>query len=68
MLAVALGGTQAERTIVGERLAGGEPNMPFDLPQASARLRAGLDAALAQGRFTNAEAATAARRAAMFSV
>ena len=68
MLALALGGTQAEQTIVGERLTGGAPNTPFDLPQVDARLREALEAANAQGRFTTGEAAKAARRAAIFSI
>ena len=68
MLALALGGTPAEKTIVGEQLADAASNAPFDLPQASARLRAALEAADASGRFTTGEAAKAARRAAMFSI
>ncbi len=92
MLALALGGTPAEKASVGERLAGTDANAPFDLPQSSAsdltkasasdltkasasdltktsgRLRAGLDAAVAHGRFTTGEAAKAARRAAIYAI
>ncbi len=68
MLALALGGTPAEKAIVDARLLSAEPNTPFDLPQASAKLRGSLEAAEAMGRFTTAEAAKAARRAAMFTL
>lgn len=66
MLALAQGGTATERSAVAEAVSSGGA---FDLPQASARLTAALEAARTiDGRFTAADAAAALRRAATFSV
>ncbi len=67
MLALAAGGTEAERASVAIALQH-DGASPFEPAQASPRLRAGLDAARALGGgFTVAAAATASRRASMFS-
>ena len=67
MLALAQGGTGAERKAVADALSGDFASA-FDLPQASPRLRKALDAVRASaGRFSTSEAAAASRRARMFS-
>lgn len=69
MLALAQGGTEAEKKVVAEALAGGDQGTLFDLPQESPRLRAALDAVQAvDGRLSRVEAAKASRRAATFSI
>ena len=69
MLALALGGTEAEMTSVAAAIEAKATTAPFDLPQANPRLRAALDAVMAtDGRFTVGDAAKAGRRAAVFSV
>ncbi len=68
MLALAAGGTEAEKAGVATALLGGG-DAPFDLPQASPRLRAGLEAARAlDGGVSVAAAAAAMRRAATFTI
>ncbi len=74
MLALAAGGTEAEKASVAAALRGGdgardEGASSFDLAQASPRLRAGLEAARAlDGGITVAAATAAMRRAAMFAI
>ena len=68
MLALAAGGTEAEKASVATAL-GHDGGSPFELPQASPRLRAGFEAARAlDGGFTVAAATAATRRAAMFAI
>ncbi len=69
MLALALGGTDAERGLVADALAAGPINGPFDLPRADGRLREAFASVVEAGGAVNrGDAAEAARRAAMFSM
>lgn len=69
MLALAQGGSSDERAAVASAIAESDPAAPFDLPTASARLRAALAAIVAADRpFNVAEARRAVRRAALFSI
>lgn len=68
MLAVMLGGTEAEQTAAVDATAG-DASARYELPNGGARLRAAFDAAVALGgRITKGEAAEAMRRAASFSL
>lgn len=68
MLALAQGGTDAEKASVSTAMDGSN-GAAFVLPQTSTRLRAAIDAVFATtGRFTIGEAAEAARHAVMYSI
>lgn len=68
MLALAQGGTAAERAAVVEAFAA-EPESRFDLPENERRIRAALGAVTTiAGRFSRCEAAEAARRASAFAL
>ncbi len=67
MLALAQGGTSDEKAAVATALAGRDQASSFDLPTAGLRLRGALAAAVAaDGPFNVAEAARAARQAAVY--